>query len=330
MKRFVAGLLAVLLLLTFVGCADQKSGEYDHIVRLLEAGKYDAAKEAIDQLPGNAPTEATVAAAPAVTEPIEKAPVEETPAEEIPVEETVAETEAATTPSYEFKKVLTGTPITKVDNLGNESTDNYYFFEYDDQGRVTKIGGHENAITYGIYLFTFADYLRVSYGADGTVENVKVVDSWDNVAALGTPTYNEYGNMIQMHIQTNSEEYTLNFTYDANGNRVRSDIYTSFWEEIAFDIQYTYDAEGRLTREVWNVVGFGVDGRTIDYTYDENGNLTESCTTWHDNKSTQETTVYTLDEDGDIRCAVTTTDSKDSGYKTKTRDYKYKRIRVTP
>ena len=323
MKRFVAGLLAALLLLTFAGCADQKTGEYDHIVQLLEQGEYDAAKKAIDRLPGNTAVEPSAAETQACEEPAEEELVEE-----VPAEETTEATAAA--PAYESRKVLVNMVNTTVDNLGNKSTSKYYTYEYDPYGRVINIGGHESAMSYGVYLFTFADHLAITYASDGTIENVKVVDSANNVSALGTPSFSENGNMISMHIQTNSEEYTLNFAYDANGNRVRADIYTSFWEEIAFDVQYSYDTEGRLIKEVWDVVGFGVDGRTIEYTYDESGVLVESCTTWHGNKPWQENTVYTYDNDGDMLQSVTTTDNKESGYQTKTRDYKYEHIRVSP
>lgn len=321
MKKLCILALTMLLLLSFCGCGSQSSGKYDHIVQLLEQGDYDGAKAAIDQLQG-----------PVVEEPVAMAteapmmePVEEQPPVEIP-----PETEAPAVPAGQTVKLLTKIPVTQVDNLGNESSDNRCYYNYDDQGRVIKIGGRELAVSYGIYLFTIADHLAIVYDAEGNVENVKVVDSWDNVSALGTPTYDENGNLISMHIQSNTNEHTLNFSYDSNGNCLRADVYDTFGDELAFDIQYSYDAQGRLVQEVWNKIGFFVTGKTVDYTYDEAGILVQSYTTWHENQVWHETTVYSYDKDGDLIQSVTTSDSKDSGYKTKTADFKYEYLTVNP
>ena len=348
MKRSLAFAMAALLMLSFAGCSLlEKPGEFDYIVRLLEDGDYDEAIEEINELKEDeerdrdrkdkkdkpsdeeAVVEAPAAAAP--TAPVEQPateppmPEESTPA----AEEEPAVPEETTAPRVRVK-LLTNITITRVDNLGNESSDTYYFYNRDSEGRIVKIGGHDMAMEYGFYLHTFADYLRLTYTADGLIENAKVVDSWDNVSALGTPTYDENGNMISMHIVTNTEEFTLNFAYDANGNRIRADIFDTFWQEISFANTYTYDGEGRLLKEYWDMVGFGNTGRTIEYTYDENGLLAQSYTTWHTNKPWHETTVYTLNENGDPILAVTTSDTIESGYKTKTTEYTYSTFAVAP
>ena len=324
MKKIFALALAVMLLLSLAGCGGRSSGEFDYIVELLEHGEYEEAKAAIDELqgiPAEEPTEEAMEAAGMET----TAPME---AEPMPEPEPVATTAPA--PIRATTKLLSELPITKVDNLGNESKDNYYFYQYDEYGRIVKIGGHELGVPYGFYLHTFADYLKIDYAPDGKVESFKEVDSWDDVHTLGTPTYDENGNMVSIHVQTNTKEFTLKFAYDDNGRCTRADVFDTFWEDIAFDVKYSYDDAGRLIKEVWDCVGFGNTGRTYVYAYDEEGRLIQSTNTTHEKKPTCETTLYTYDADGDLAQAVTTSDNVESGYKTKTTNFVYSYLEILP
>ena len=125
------------------------------------------------------------------------------------------------------------------------------FYEYDDQGRVTKI---------------------------------KYMNSYDEVQEVRIFTYDEQGNIVKEVLKDNYTE--KEYTYSHNEEGLLAEIRWSGSYDSIHVISYTYDEDGRMTSETYTVYGesnneiYYIDSiRTISYTYDESGKLVSGLST---------------------------------------------------
>jgi YD repeat-containing protein len=90
--------------------------------------------------------------------------------------------------------------------------------------------------------------------------------------------YDEKGNVTKFTTTYDTYEYT----YDANGNMIKSVFKT---ENIGGgSTEYTYDANGNLIKSVREAYGSYMSG-VCEYTYDTNGNLTKETSEFSDGRT---------------------------------------------
>ncbi|MBO4635557.1 MAG: sigma-70 family RNA polymerase sigma factor [Clostridiales bacterium] len=135
----------------------------------------------------------------------------------------------------------------------NRDPERYFVYEYDDQGRLTRITRYSYANPDAVYWY--CDYI---YDEDGTYTTV--VTSFDTLSQRMEQSndYSRYdadGRLIEEY-ESWYGQYTY-YTYDNRGLLTLAESYRS--DNLHHRVVYEYDNNGRLTRE---------------YTEDRNGNLT--------------------------------------------------------
>lgn len=211
---------------------------------------------------------------------------------------------------------LTEISTITVDSLGN-TTQETDTFGYDLTGRLKYFSGLEHSRIYGISeLANHRGY--PTYNEEGVITRISVKadeNSW--VMARATPSYDEAGRLISMHVRLDhGSEYTSVFTYNKQGQLTGMEMP---YYKCPLRYTYSYDADGRLSRIVEEAIpapyAYVTTYATVtDYVY-EDGVLTQKTQTHIENwgkrseKSYTETYTYTNDEAGrPLRAAVTSTE----------------------
>lgn len=130
---------------------------------------------------------------------------------------------------------------------------------------------------------------KIQYNQDGTVASfahaIYQEDIWEvpyaptiytrDAGAAWTPEYDEAGRIVKLVNSSRDTatgelviKATRSFTYDAEGKRIQENLKTQYWD---IDYMYSYDDAGRLVQLSWNEDP--QKNLTIDYTYDETGKL---------------------------------------------------------
>lgn len=194
-----------------------------------------------------------------------------------------------------------------VDQLGNESTTAIARYTYNSDGTPAVVMGDEFMERFGIYNASSSNKFYITYQEDGTIADVKLGWSQDDIKAIGTPSYDPQGNMTAMDVQSSVGAYTSRFTYDESGRLHRVDI-QEFMYYYDYHYSYTYDEAGNLIQKI---VTYDNDyyKETTDYTY-ENGILIRAYTLYESLHADPYTTDYTFTNDTHgrpISATITTT-----------------------
>lgn len=310
MKKVLALLLTVALLLSLTACGSKKAEE--------KKGEDKTTDE-------NKPTASTAELYEKAAALIEDGDYEEAYLLLKDVKDTKANEDLIA-----LKNTLVWLPI----EIVSSEPDDRLVYTYDDNGNLVKVvrGEFLNATsTYDAdgncltYECEGVDSYRLTYTYDSAGNLIK---EWDSRGSQSDYTYDANGNCltkakspfypnnINRIIQTNKTTYT----YDTNGNcltEVRTISVADGEEQHEATYTYTYDANGNcLTKERIVPVADGEEWRepTYTYTYDANGN----CLTKEEPIYGKKTT-YTYDTAGNL-LAEELTSAYGSGHK---RTYTY-------
>ena len=201
-----------------------------------------------------------------------------------------------------------------VDQLGNESTTAIARYTYNSDGKLTVGMGDEFMERFGIYNSSSSNNFYITYQEDGTIADVKLGWSQDDIKAIGTPSYDPEGNMIAMEVQSGVGAYASRFTYDESGRRGSLDI-QEFMYYDDYHYSYTYDEAGNLIQKVVTYDN-GYYQETTDYTY-EDGILIRAYTLYESLHADPYTTeyIFTNDTHGRPISATITTTNPGNTYK---------------
>ena len=154
-------------------------------------------------------------------------------------------------------------------------------YEYDEQGRMLKSKSTYSETDVYTVEYVLDEEGRTletrSLNPDGTVgysyvyeyENGRLsretYDSGD-YHSVTTRTYDEKGNLVNIHTESTDWDTDTTYTYDEEGRQLTYEYYDG---ADVFSSRYTYDAEGRIRREEYSSPDYDY---AIDYTYDAEGN----------------------------------------------------------
>jgi len=194
--------------------------------------------------------------------------------------------------------VLTKYERVTVDMLDREDRRNWFGMEYNTDGSIYSVWDDQYEYTfehYGMY----TDYrVYPVYDASGKLTKV-TVGTGDNISGVGTPTFDDNGNLATMHTQWGTSEDLTTFTYDDQGRVVEITFEDGEWVSDCAVYTYTYNDDGTLAQRVRSRdEGYYIT--TVDYIY-ENGVLTErvsSYKTRHMDAPEITRYVYTNDTQG--------------------------------
>lgn len=172
-----------------------------------------------------------------------------------------------------------------LDQKGTEKQESAVTYYYNDHGYTQRISGENNAF------------------------ELMESNPW-NMSGTKEYTYDDAGRAVQIKYYSSTDvRYTVDITYDENGNKVNEHITQSAGE---IDITYEYDDFDRLVK-MELPLSFGSNTVvTFTYAYDENGNLTMEEKRYHHYDSTYEADItddkyireYVYDADGKLISGV--------------------------
>lgn len=210
---------------------------------------------------------------------------------------------------------LTETTVDQLDKSQISTKGEYY---YNPDGTLAKARGTGIIDAYGMY---YTDYQHFVYDESGKISQIIGGYNIDNPGAIGTPEYDDKGNMVALKVQTGSGSYTSTFTYDDQGRILTADIYPGNYN--GRNITYTYGEDGKLVKKVL-VRDNGYYTYTYDYTYtgDALTHIKETYTYRYGGGYETEYAITCDDQNRPLSVAVTTTDSNNT-YKSTTQNYHY-------
>lgn len=166
-----------------------------------------------------------------------------------------------------YPDMLMEITLQNVDNLGNESSSIIAAYEYDADGRIYCTDDEIMQEKYGIAEIDRYDEGYFTYDDKGVVSLI-TVGSGNYVDAICTPSYDENGRLVSMHVALNSGEYTSTFTYDEAGRVSTVTIPSTNENEDPCVYTYTYDEAGKLVKKVKTYEDFYAYTVTGTYTYE--------------------------------------------------------------
>jgi YD repeat-containing protein len=197
-----------------------------------------------------------------------------------------------------------GAILTKVDNMGNTSTDkSYESYTYNVLDQVTFDYSRKAHVLFGCYQYSG---LYFFYDDTGRISKVQV-GTGNSISSVVTPSYDAAGRMVSANYKTNSYTHEFSYTYDAAGRLIENTVWAN---GDRYQYTYTYDTAGRVTQMVcwygYSVPDYNNYRYTTTYSYDAAGFLVkeelvkESYSSWSDTFSLSgtETWVYTNDAQG--------------------------------
>ena len=207
---------------------------------------------------------------------------------------------------------------TTVDQLDKSQTSIKGEYHYNPDGTLAKAKGTDIIDAYGMY---YTDYQHFVYDESGKLSQIIGGYNIDNPGAIGTPEYDDKGNLVAMKVQTGSGSYTSTFTYDDQGRVLTADIYPGNYN--GRNISYTYGEDGKLAKKVL-VRDNGYYTYTYDYTYtgDVLTHIKETYTYRYGGGYETEYAITCDDQGRPLSVAITTTNSNNT-YKSTTQNYHY-------
>lgn len=320
-KRLLAILMALcIMMLSLVGC--ESNTEYAKALRLIEQEEYEQAYELLLQVGDykDAPellerfcyVPESICAQSYSAEGIEKG----TPSqyafayseENLPLQIKGTSSHREITDDYDYDE--NGRLITHVYTSPDYSCTSY--FAYDENGYL--IRG-----TTG-FLGQSEIYCEYVYDQNGNViEMIEYLSDKEGEKRQGAYryTYSSDSNLIKEEIVRDNKYYTVEYTYDDDGNLTQKATVDSAMPNSPSIIQYTYDKQGNLIKEKGETYAilqtYDANGNLIhreywllfestaytvyDATYDEVGNLIQEILK---SGTTTYTTEYTYDPDGSL------------------------------
>lgn len=227
-----------------------------------------------------------------------------------------------------YTDMLTLIDVNYTDNLGNTSNSELAEYNYDANGRVSSAWGSDPREKYCVSSSYVYGTMYFEYDDAGVISQILIGYSLDSLNARCTPSYDANGNMISLHIQTNSSEMTATYTYDDQNRLIQATgPYTYSGEPQT--ITYTYDAAGQLIQRTRSWTDWYAYEEVTTYTY-ANGGLTQAVEvlSYTDNWSgtlTKVTTtcIYTCDDQGAPLTVSVTTDDPNYSYASQEQVYTY-------
>ena len=142
------------------------------------------------------------------------------------------------------------------------------------------------------------------YNENGLLSKITYGDSGHSVEFL----YDENGNFIREITNNNGVKSFESYTYDKNGNKIKT-VSIGASDEVRYT-EYTYDSDNHKTKNQ-SFDSSGNPGGKIEWLYDDKGHMVKRIYGAYDNYSVME---FTYDEKGNMTGRYDTSDSSNSSY----------------